>query len=98
MREQADMRAAIMVGSTFSYMLGTSSSASLLPTSGLPPLQVAAGEMFSTTSDQIGKNIIRNRNDEAREILNIPNKAAAVEESIWVPSGPKIAAMNFFLL
>ena len=41
-REQADMRAAIMAGSTFSSMEGTSSSASLFPTSGSPPLQVAA--------------------------------------------------------
>ena len=41
-KEQADIRAAIMVGSTLSSISGTRSSASLAPISGSPPEQVAA--------------------------------------------------------
>ena len=60
MREQADIKAAIMVGSTFSSMLGTNNSANLLPISGLPPLQVAAVKIInlkglSRLSLQLGK-------------------------------------------
>ena len=60
MREQADIKAAIMVGSTFSSMLGTNNSANLLPISGLPPLQVAAVKVrhlksLSRLSLELGK-------------------------------------------